>query len=125
MGCDRAAGIHDVDLAAFAAVIGRKQRGEHVMCVQAFAQQLDAVDAVIGIDEGLRRDGAEAGRDVGHACPDGEETGCDRDAELAGGRIACDDRPGHMLPVSVPQRNPACRADWRRRGGAPRRARPR
>jgi len=120
-----AAGVHDVNLAAFAPVVGREQAGEHVMRVQAFTQQLDAVDAVIGIDEGLRRDRAEAGGDIGHTRADGEEAGCNGDAELAGGRIACDDRPGHILSISVLLRSPACRADWRQRGGAPRRGRPR
>ncbi|MEY9701702.1 hypothetical protein ABIE71_004445 [Bradyrhizobium diazoefficiens] len=120
-----AARVHDVDLAAFAPVVGREQAGEYVMRVQAFTQELDAVDAVIGIHEGLGCDRAEAGGDIGHARADGEEAGRNRDAELAGGRIACDDRPGHILSISVLLRSLACRADWRRRGGVPRRARPR
>ena len=62
----------------------------------SLAQQLQAVDAVIGIDQRLRRDAADAGGDMRHARADGEELGRDRDAELAGGVIAGDDRPGHL-----------------------------
>ena len=50
----------------------------------AFAQQLHAVDAVIGIDQRLRRDAADAGGDMRHARADREEAGRDGDAELAG-----------------------------------------
>ncbi|MGY3460410.1 hypothetical protein ACVWW5_005860 [Bradyrhizobium sp. LM3.4] len=70
---DLAARIHDVDLAALAAIVGREQGGQHVVRVETLAQQLDAVDAVIGIDEGLRRDGAETGSDIRDTRADGEE----------------------------------------------------
>ena len=49
-----------------------------------FAQQFHAVDAVIGIDQRLRRDAADAGGDMRHARADREELRRDRDAELAG-----------------------------------------
>ncbi len=52
--------------------------------VMAFAQQFQAVDAVIGIDQRLRRDAAETGGDMRHAGADREEPRRNRDAELAG-----------------------------------------
>lgn len=42
------------------------------------------------IDEGLGRDGG-SGPDMGHERAAGEEAGGDRDPDLAGRRIACDE----------------------------------
>ena len=60
------------------------------------AQKLHAVDAVIGIDQRLRRNGADAGRDMRHTRADREEFSRNRNADLAGGLVAGDDRPGHL-----------------------------
>jgi len=43
-------------------------------------------------------DRAGAGRNIGEARTDGEESRRDRDAELAGQLVAGDDRPGHLDP---------------------------
>jgi hypothetical protein len=43
----------------------------------------------------LRCDAADTARDMGDARSDGEKPGRDRDAELAGGFVTGDDRPGH------------------------------
>jgi len=74
MGGDAAAGVQDVQLPAFVAAIGCNQGRDDVAGAAAFAQQLQTVDAVIRIDQRLRRDAAEAGGDMRHACADREET---------------------------------------------------
>jgi hypothetical protein len=50
-----------MQLPAFAAGIGGNHRVDHLAWRFAFAQQVYAVDAVIGIDQRLRRDAADAG----------------------------------------------------------------
>ena len=95
---DAALRIHDVQLPAFTAAIAGNQGFDDVAGFAAFVQQLQAVDAVIGIDQRLRRDAANTGRDMRHARADGEEFGRNRDAELAGLGIAGDDRPSHLKP---------------------------
>ena len=96
MGSDAAAGIHDVQLPALAAAIRRDQGVDDLARGASLAQQFHAVDAVIGIDQRLRRDAADVGGDMRHARADREEFCRDRDAELAGGIVAGDDRPGHF-----------------------------
>ena len=81
---DAALGVHDMQLPALAAGVGGDQRVDHLARRCALAQQLHAVDAVIGIDQRLRRDAADAGGDMRHACADREEFGRDGDADLAG-----------------------------------------
>ena len=95
---DAALGVHDVQLPAFTAAIAGNQGFDDIAGFAPFVQQLDAVDAVIGIDQRLGCDAADAGGDVRHARADGEEFRCDRDAELAGCGIAGDDRPSHLRP---------------------------
>ena len=85
---DAALYIHDVQLPAFAALIGRKQRRDNLLRALAVLQQPDAIDAVIGIDQRLRRDTAETGRDVRHPRADREEFGRDRDPELGWRRLS-------------------------------------
>ena len=98
---DAALRIHDVELPAFAAVIGREQCGDDVVrrCLPSRSSP-HAVDAVIGIDQRLCRDAADAGGDMRHPCADREEFRRDRDAELAGSAVPCDDRPGHLVLLS-------------------------
>jgi len=65
------------------------------------SQQVEAIDAVIGIDQRLGRDAAQPRRDMRHAGADREKFCRDRDAELSGFGIAGDDRPGHLGPSNV------------------------
>jgi hypothetical protein len=95
-GGDPAAGIHDVQLPAGVAAIGGDQRRDDVARGASFTQQLQTVDAVIGIDERLSRNTANPGGDIGHAPADREKLRRDRNTELAGGVVAGDDRPGHL-----------------------------
>src|SRR6185312_15893696 len=111
MGGDVAAGIHDVKLPAVAAVVGSDQACNDLARAEPLAQQLQAVDAVIGIDQGLGRDRTDAGGDIGHARADGEEPGRDRNPELAGLLVTSDDRPCHRwCPLS--SRRIALHAAW-------------
>src|SRR5712664_4274516 len=96
-----AAGVQDVQLPAFVAAIRCNQGFDDITGAAAFAQQLQAVDAVIRIDQRLRRDAAEAGGDMWHACADREETCRYRYTELAGHVVAGDDRPGHLGSLST------------------------
>ena len=88
-------------LPALAPGVGCDQRVDDVAGLSSLAQQPHAVDAVIGIDQRLRRDRAEASGDIRHAGADGEEFRRDGDAELAGGIVSGDDRPGHLNPFSL------------------------
>ena len=81
---DAALGIHDMKLPGLAAAVGGNQRVHHFARLAPLAQQLHAVDAVIGIDQRLRRDAADAGRDMRHARADREKPGRNRNADLAG-----------------------------------------
>ena len=96
MRSDTAAGIHDVQLPALAAAIRRDQGVDDLAGAASLAQQFYAVDAVIRIDQRLRRDAADVGGDMRHACADREEFRRDCDAELAGGIVSGDDRPSHF-----------------------------
>ena len=88
--------IHDVQLPALAAAVTCDQGLDDLVGAFAFAQQPHTVDAVIGIDQGLRGDAADAGGDVRHPRADREKSRRDRDADLAGRIVAGDDRPGHI-----------------------------
>src|SRR6476620_2006871 len=88
---DTAAGVHDMKLPALAAVVACNQRLANVAWGAPFAQQFQAVDAVIGIDQRLGRDSANTGGNVRHAGADREEPCRDRDTELAGGAVSGDD----------------------------------
>ena len=84
MGGDAAAGVHDVKLPALVTAIRRNQGLDDVARRSPFTQQLQTVDAVIWIDQRLRRDTAKTGGDVRHAGAHCEEPCRDRNAELAG-----------------------------------------
>ena len=81
--------------------VGCNEHVDDFAGASSLTQQPHAVDAVIGIDQRLRRDRAEAGGDIGHTRADGEEFCRNSDAELAGGIVSGDDRPGHLSPFSV------------------------
>jgi hypothetical protein len=81
---DTAAGVQDVQLPAFVAAIRCNQGFDDVTGAAAFAQQLHTVDAVIGIDQRLRRDAADTGGDMRHAGTHREKTRRHCYAELAG-----------------------------------------
>ncbi|GCC43656.1 hypothetical protein chiPu_0027972, partial [Chiloscyllium punctatum] len=98
---DAALAVHDMHLPALAAAVGCEQRRDHVMRALSLAQQREAVDAVIRIDQRLCRDGADPGCNVRHQRADREEPRRDGDAELAGGAVAGDDRPGHLKPLAA------------------------
>ena len=101
VGSDAAARVHDVKLPALAAGIRRDQGVDDVAGLTALAQQPYTVDAVIGIDQRLRRDAAKARGDMRHPRADREEAGRHRNSELAGSTIAGDDRPGHLSPFCL------------------------
>ena len=71
-------------LAALTPAIAGNQGGNDLARLASFAQQLYPVDAVIGIDQRLRRDAANAGGNVRHARADREKPGRNRNADLAG-----------------------------------------
>src|SRR4051812_32223862 len=110
---DPAGRVHDVKLAMLAAVIAGDECFHDLCRGLALVQQPDAIDAVERVGERLRRDRADAGRDIRHPATDRKILGCDRDTELPGGRVTRDEGPGHG-PLIAPPRSLACRADWPR-----------
>src|ERR1700731_1242823 len=101
MGSDAAAGIHDVKLPALAAGIRRDQGFDDVAGLTVLAQQFHTVEAVIGIDQRLRRDAAKARGDMRPPRADRKEPRRNRNSDLAGSTIAGDDRPGHLSPFCL------------------------
>ena len=81
---DPAPDIHDMKLPGLPAVVGGNQRVHHLARAAPFAQQFHAVDAIVGIDQRLRRNAADTGGDMRHARPDREKPGRNGDADLAG-----------------------------------------
>ena len=84
MGSDAADCVHDVKLPALAAGIRRDQSVDDIAGLMALAQQPYTVDAVIRIDQRLRRDAAKASGDMRHPGADREEAGRNGNSELAG-----------------------------------------
>ena len=88
--------VHDMQLPAGVSGVRRDQGLDNIARRASLAQQLQTVDAIIGIDQRLGRDAADAGRDMGHARAHREELRRDRYSELAGGIVSGNDRPGHL-----------------------------
>src|SRR5262249_2309291 len=114
-GGDAALGIQNVKLPAVTTAIGGGERADDVLRALALAQQFYAVDAVIGIDQRLRCDAAEAGRDMRHPGAEEKNRGGARDADLAGLLVGGEDRPGHPNPSPPP---PALRGEGVGVGGS-------
>ena len=81
---DPALDIHHMKLPGLATRVCRDQRVHYLARAAPVAQQPHAVDAVIGIDQRLRRDAADTGCDMRHAGADREKPRRDGDADLAG-----------------------------------------
>ena len=91
---DSALVVDDVQLAVVPPFVGRGEHLHHVGRRDAGAQQVEAVPAVVGIDERLGAEGAHAAFGVRAEGAHREESRSDRHAERAA-LVAGDDRPGH------------------------------
>jgi hypothetical protein len=73
------------------AFVARGEDAHDILCADAVANELQAVDAVERIDQCLRRDRALPRRDVGHARAHGEELGGNRDRNASADTFPKDD----------------------------------
>ena len=81
---DTLAGVHDVKLPALVARVRCDQRLHNVLGRPSLGQQLQAVDAVIWVDQCLGRDRAKPGSDMRDAGADREEACRNGNSELPG-----------------------------------------
>src|SRR6266850_1306149 len=92
---DAAIGIDDVELALLAAFIRRGQALDDLCSWDAGAQELEALAAIVRVDQRLGRERADAALRMRAERAGGEEARRDGDAERAARRIARDDGPRH------------------------------
>jgi len=95
-------GVDHVQLAMGAAFVRRSKAPHDLIGGNPFAQQREALRAVVRIHEGLGRERADAALGVGAQGADREEAGRDADAEGARSRITRDDGPRHGADHTMP-----------------------
>ena len=115
MGGRSAMRIDDARLALLPERVGPDERRQGVRRARPALEEGQAVGPVGDVRERLGGDRADAGPRPRHARPHGEELGLDRHGEIAGRRVARDDRERHP-PVLL------CTADAWFPGARPRRA---